>query len=261
MLVEDGRQLFISNLDLRTVTQNRAFILGEDDTRSPTDAEGFALLSRDGVEFFKLFPNATEFTIATAARMSASFPYVLPGVMLPTNPPRRVVDAGYYDNFGINIAASWIFNHMEWIEKNTSGVVVIQIRDGVSEKERKREEAHDGFPSLVSRGLHWLTTPPTGLWHSRMASNAFRNDNLLHLLNDFFLARKLPRGFFSTVAFEFGGGDEVALNFTLTDAEIHAIEKAIAAEAFTDRADALLNWWHARLKSPQGSLSLAEVNA
>ena len=194
MLVEDGRQLFVSNLDLREVTQNRAFILGEDDRRSPSDSEGFGLLSREGVEFFKLFPGATDFSVATAARMSASFPYVLPAVPLPTNPPRRVVDAGYYDNFGIGIAASWVFNHMEWIEANTSGVVVIQVRDGVSEAGRKREEVTDSFPSLVKRGLQWLTTPPAGLWTSRMTSNAFRNDNMLHLLEDFFLARGTPAG-------------------------------------------------------------------
>jgi hypothetical protein len=260
MLVEDGRQLFISNLDLRRVTQNRAFILGEDDRRSPTDPEGYGLLSREGIEFYKLFPGATEFTVATAARMSASFPYVLPGVTLRTNPPRRVVDAGYYDNFGIGIAASWLFNHMDWIRENTSGVVVIQIRDGMSEAGRKREEVFDSFPPLVDRGLQWLTTPPDGLWNSRTASNTFRNDNLLHLLNEFFTAQGFPRGFFSTVAFEFSGGEDVALNFTLAPEEIQAIEAAIEKDSFKDRADSLLNWWYSRLDAPSKPLTLAEVD-
>ncbi len=260
MLVEDGRQLFISNLDLRAVTQNRVFILGEDEKNESTDPEGFRLLSREGVEFFKLFPAATDFTVATAARMSASFPYVLPAVMLPTNPPRRVVDAGYYDNFGIGIAASWIFNHMDWIEKNTSGVVVIQVRDGSSEAERKREVVTDPFPSLVERGLHWLTTPPTGLWNSRMAANAFQNDSLLHLLEDFFIARGLPRGYFATVAFELSGADSVALNFSLTDDEVQAIQAAAESEQFNKRADSLLNWWHARLASPMAAMSLPDLD-
>lgn len=260
MLVEDGRQLFISNLDLLRVTQNRAFILGEDDRRSPTDPYGFGLLSREGVEFFKLFPDATDFTIATAARMSASFPYVLPGVPLRTNPPRRVVDAGYYDNFGIGIAASWLFNHMDWIRENTCGVVVIQIRDGTSEAGRKREEVFDSFPSLIDRGMQWLTTPPDGLWNFRTASNAFRNDNLLHLLNEFFVAQGFPRGFFATVAFEFSGGNDVALNFTLSPDEIQAIEAAIEKDSFKDRAESLLNWWHSRLDAPAKPLTLAEVD-
>ncbi|HJZ58996.1 MAG TPA: patatin-like phospholipase family protein, partial [Gemmataceae bacterium] len=260
MLVEDGRQLFISNLGLRSVTQNRAFVLGESDMEAPTDPAGFALLSREGVEFFKLFPEATEFTVATAARMSASFPYVMPAVSLPTNPPRRVVDAGYYDNFGVGIVASWLFNHMDWIRENTSGVVIVQIRDGVSESGRKREEVPDSFPPLAERGLHWLTTPPAGLWSSRMAANAFRNDNLLHLLNDFFAANGFPRGFFATVAFELSVGDDVALNFTLSETEIAAIRAAIERDAYTLRAESLVNWWHARLATPTEPLSLDEVD-
>lgn len=260
MLVEDGRQLFISNLGLRSVTQNRAFVLGECDLEAPTDREGFALLSREGVEFFKLFPEATSFTVATAARMSASFPYVMPAVSLPTNPPRRVVDAGYYDNYGVGIVASWLFNHMDWVIENTSGVVVVQIRDGVSETGRKREVVTDSFPSLVSRGLQWLTTPPAGLWSSRMAANAFRNDNLLHLLDDFFLAKGLPRGFFATVAFELDQGDNVALNFTLARDEIAAIKQAVEKPGYKRRAEALVNWFHARLGAPNAALSLTELD-
>ncbi len=259
MLVEDGRQLFISNLGLRSVTQNRAFVLGENQTESPTDSEGFGLLSREGVEFFKLFPNATDFTVATAARMNATFPYVLPAVSLPTNPPRRVVDAGYYDNYGVGVVASWLFNHLDWIEKHCSGVVILQIRDGVSEAGRKREEVPDSFPPLVDRGLQWATSPGEGLWSSRMASNTFRNDNLIHLLDDFFLAKGFPRGFFATVAFELSAGDDVALNFTLSDEEIKRIQSDVKKPAFTQRADALLNWWHARLGSPDVALSLPDI--
>jgi hypothetical protein len=260
MLVEDGRQLFLSNLDLHAVTRNRAFILGEEARPGSIDPEGFGLLSREGIEFFKLFPGATDFTVATAARMSASFPYVLPGVPLPTNPPRRVVDAGYYDNFGIGIAASWLFNHLDWIRENTSGVVVIQVRDGVSEGGRKREEVTDSFPPLMARGLHWLTTPMSGLWNSRMAANAFQNDSLLHLLEDFFLAQGLPPSFFATVAFELKVGDGVALNFSLSPDEARAINEATDDEKFNARADALVNWWHARIANPEGKLSLAAVN-
>ena len=61
-------------------------------------------------------------------RMSATFPYVTSAVVLPTDPPRHVVDAGYYDNYGVNLAASWIASHGDWIRRNTSGVLVVQIR-------------------------------------------------------------------------------------------------------------------------------------
>ena len=161
--------------------------------------------------------------------------------------------------YGVGIVASWLFNHMDWVRANTSGVVIVQVRDGVSEKERKREAVHDGFPSLVDRGLQWLSTPLDGLWSARQASNAFRNDNLLHLLDDFFIAKGFPRGFFATVAFELTAGDDVALNFTLSASEITAIRDAVKKPAFTERADALVNWWHARLATPNRPLSLPEI--
>jgi len=45
------------------------------------------------------------FTLQTAARMNAAFPVISPAVDLPTRPPRRVVDAGYFDNYGM--ATRW----------------------------------------------------------------------------------------------------------------------------------------------------------
>ncbi len=62
--------------------------------------------------------------------MNASFPYVTPAVSLPTTEPRRVVDAGYYDNYGVNIASSWLSQDVvqKWVKEQTSGVIVIQIR-------------------------------------------------------------------------------------------------------------------------------------
>ncbi|MCE9565542.1 MAG: patatin-like phospholipase family protein [Planctomycetes bacterium] len=249
MMVEDGRQLFISNLDLSRVVRNSAMILGEvtpPNPLNPPDAKQRRLLSREGMEFFKAFPSATDFRLSTAARMSASFPYVLPAAYLPTNPPRRVVDAGYYDNYGVGIATSWLFNHMQWIEENTSGVVVIQIRDGTSGPSRRRESVSDSFPSTPAAGVHWLTSPARGLWSFRQAAHAFHNDNLLHLLNQFFEARKLPPRFLSTIGFEFPQGDDVALSFTLTEGEREMIHAAATKPEFQSQIGSLLDWWHAQ---------------
>src|SRR5262249_36030608 len=45
--------------------------------------------SRSAVEFFRLFPQSRgRFKLSTAARMSASFPYVSPAGDLPPAPPR-----------------------------------------------------------------------------------------------------------------------------------------------------------------------------
>src|SRR5690348_15616845 len=90
------------------------------------------LYSLTGLEFFKLFPLATDFQVATAVRMNATFPLVSPTVELPTRTRRRVVDAGYYDNYGIQVASAWLQMNREWLVENTSGVLLVQIRDGLS---------------------------------------------------------------------------------------------------------------------------------
>jgi hypothetical protein len=58
---------------------------------------------------------------------------VSPAVNLPTDPPRRVVDAGSYDNYGIQIASAWIRRNNAWLAENISGVVLVQIRDSSSQ--------------------------------------------------------------------------------------------------------------------------------
>ena len=276
MLVEDGRQLLISNLELSQVVRNRGVILGEEHMEklpdgadyyplvanpplagTPPDDRVRRLLSREGIELFKLFPPAHRtFTLATAARMSGSFPYVLPAATLPTDPPRRVVDAGYYDNYGVGIAASWLFTSMDWVRANTSGVVVVQIRDGLSGRDRRREETPDAAPSLLRRGLQALTSPPEGLYNSRFGGNTFRNDNLLHLLGDFFRARGFDRDFFTTVTFEFEGGNDVALNYTLNDGEKSRLEQATRGQGFVSQVAALHRWWHERLRPTENGCGI-----
>jgi hypothetical protein len=66
------------------------------------------------VEFFRLFPKAHDFRVSTAIRMSASFRWVSPAINLPTLPPRRVVDAAYYDNHGVNLSALWLSRLGGW---------------------------------------------------------------------------------------------------------------------------------------------------
>ena len=148
MLVEDGRRLIISNLDLAFAPRNiGALMLDADSSLLRPQINqfgafvdggivpGFDLYSLTAVEFFRLFPDATKFRVGTAARMSATFPVISPAVTLPTSPPRSVVDAGYYDNFGINLVSLWVDlgNIKQWLVENTSGVLILQIRDHASQ--------------------------------------------------------------------------------------------------------------------------------
>jgi hypothetical protein len=123
MLVEDGRRLFISNLDLDSLAS-----VGGGRVGGPPDDRG-PVYSRPGIELLRLIPRASSMQIASVARMNASFPWVSPAAELPTVPRRHVVDAGYFDNFGVSIAVAWIERNLDQIVASTSGVVLIQIRD------------------------------------------------------------------------------------------------------------------------------------
>src|SRR5207253_10764938 len=114
VVIGTGERLLISNLDL-------------DDISTPISATGELYVS-SARQLFRMFPAAQpSFGLHTAVRMNATFPYASPAVSLPTNPPRRVVDAGYYDNYGVNLAAAWAYQYRDWIRREISGLALIQI--------------------------------------------------------------------------------------------------------------------------------------
>jgi len=255
MMVEDGRRLLISNLDMAFATRNVGGLLIEPSSRKierPTIQGGdFDLsiheeddvFSLSAVEFFRLFPEAHDFQVTTAVRMSASFPWVSPAINLPTLPPRRVVDAAYYDNYGVNLAALWLSKMSSWLEANTSGVLVVQVRDKVSQGARTEIDfdrlgtadsvidrlVWHGGSKVIRPGLQALSTPLIGLTNARQWTMAFRNDEQVDL-QDLLFDDQRGRDFFRTVVFECPV--DVSLNWKLT-----AREKAILVGGF-GRADA-----------------------
>jgi len=232
MLVEDGRRLLISNLDLDSITRAEGSLY----TRTEGIHQG--LYSMSAVEFFRLFPDAGGFKLSTAVRMNASFPYVSPAAALPTDPPRRVVDAGYYDNYGIDVAACWLYENHDWIAKNTSGVVLLQIRDAVSQAARTSLGPENDSRSRAwwQPGVQEVTTPLEGAYSALMASMSFRNDEQLRMLSKLFNEKKKDR--LTSIVIECPIPAE--LNWSLTQTEIEAI-RAGAAEQVTDQMLEILN--------------------
>lgn len=84
-----------------------------------------------GVNFNSLFAgqHAQDLHFLSALRMSASFPYITPTITLPSRPAIEIMDAGISDNFGMSDAARFVEVFQDWLEENTSGVVLISIRD------------------------------------------------------------------------------------------------------------------------------------
>ena len=242
MMVEDGRRLLISNLDLAFATRNVGGLLLEPSSRKierpafqggdfdESIHEEDEVFSLSAVEFFRLFPRAGDFQVTTAIRMSASFPWVSPAFNLPTLPPRRVVDAAYYDNYGINLSALWLSKMGPWLQENTSGVLVVQVRDKVSQGARTEIDfdrvgggdtpldrlVWHGGSQLLRPGLQALATPLVGVTNARQWTMAFRNDEQVDL-QDLLFDGLSGRDFFRTVVFECPV--DVSLNWRLTERE------------------------------------------
>jgi hypothetical protein len=114
----DGRRLVISSLPASFMMKPALYVM--DSSFIP-----------DAIDFSSMFREAgpENLRILTALRMSATFPYVLPGVRLPADPAMDVMDAGLRDNYGLETSLRFIDHFREWISSNTGGVVILQLRD------------------------------------------------------------------------------------------------------------------------------------
>jgi len=200
MLVETGQPLLITNLDMDQI---------RDDSYGETAA------------FFDWFPGSRDsFRVKTAVRLNASFPYVAPAAALPTRPYRRVIDAGYYDNYGVDLAVAYLSRPRlrDWIVANCSGVALIEIR---------------AFPfplpetkptGSFARGFQWLTTPLEGLVIARGSTMRFRNRQGLRRLRDAY--REITgRDFLVNAIFEVSS--QTSMSWYLPDRELGEMKKAL----------------------------------
>ena len=248
MLAEDGRRLVISNLDLD-------FLLVQEGPRVGHRKD--VMYSRAGYELARLFPGTLQgFPIRVATRLSASFPYLSPAAVLPTSPRRRVIDAGYWDNYGTSIACGWLEacvsgdpragDLKRWLREHVSGVLLVQIRDAVEARSAdgtdfRLEQRRP--PSEMTRGLEGLTSPATGALSARESAMLFRNDELVELVARRCNAEFWP-GVFSTGAFCFRGN--VSLSWSLTEMEKGKLRRG-ADRAVEQRAKELEAFWKEHL--------------
>jgi hypothetical protein len=118
-IVNDGRKLLISPIGISYLTQN-----------AKTQRINYNKLY-DAVDYSRFFAaqGASRTLFTSVLRMSATFPYISPIVSLPSEPRIEIMDAGLRDNYGLETSLRFIKTFNEWIANNTSGVVIIQIRD------------------------------------------------------------------------------------------------------------------------------------
>jgi len=118
-IVNDGRKMLISPVGVSYLTQN-----------AKTEKTQYNKLF-DAIEYSRVFEkqNAHKTLFTSVLRMSATFPYISPVVSLPTEPRIEIMDAGLRDNYGLETTLRFIKAFNDWIAENTSGIVIIQIRD------------------------------------------------------------------------------------------------------------------------------------
>jgi predicted acylesterase/phospholipase RssA len=117
-IINDGRRLFISSQSTNFLT-------------SSNYSDHQFMNSFENVDIHSLLDNqeTSNIRFTSALRASATFPFVMPMMTLPTFPEVQLMDAGIRDNYGSKTMMLFLHVMEDWIKNNTSGVIVVQIRD------------------------------------------------------------------------------------------------------------------------------------
>lgn len=206
-IVNDGRRLFISSQSLNFMTQNNSKLAGMSSSYENIDIH--QLLRNNNVDNMRY---------TSVLRMSATFPFVLPMVTLPTSPSIQVMDAGTRDNFGVKTSMQWLFALREWIRENTSGILFVQIRD--------TKKMLTGQEIQKVTFLDKFTLPFANVYGNFPRTQDFDQEELLKM---FSVKQEIPMYFVSVNLREFAR-NRISLSFHLTTREKVKIRQAIHTE-------------------------------
>ena len=152
-IVNDGRRLYISAQDISYMTREHSHLAVTPDQRPVR-----------GVEWTRYFEaaDARRLAFSSALRMNATFPYIMPNISLPTEPQIQVMDGGLNDNFGVSDALKFAWVFRDWINRETSGLVLVSIRDTPRERPFRAQSRDSWFSRLIN---------PVGSMYSNWARN------------------------------------------------------------------------------------------
>lgn len=158
-VVNDGRKLYLSAMPVAYMCKSSIYLSRSNDYKLK------------GIEFMRMFEKqqAHDLRFVTALRMSATFPYITPNISLPSTPSMEIIDAGMSDNFGIGDAIRFLHVFKDWIEANSSGVIIVSIRDS----RKQREVLQTRSPSLAGK----LLTPIGSLYSNWDNMQDINNDS------------------------------------------------------------------------------------
>jgi len=185
-------------------------------------------LETDAIDFCSFFKKQKggNLTLLSALRMNSTFPLILPNSVLPTEPETSILDGGALDDLGYEPTFRVLETFKDWINQNTSGVIIIQIRDGA------RHEDDD--MSVEKKDLFTMLTNPFGtIFNNQISNQDFVMDQ------KFGYASEGLKGKVRIISFEYTAEREsqkAALSFHLTQREkedlVRALYREHNAEAF-----------------------------
>jgi hypothetical protein len=218
-VVNDGRRLIISSLPTGYIQFNR-MQLG-----------GLHKSIVENWEYDKLLAsfNPMETRFSSVLRMNATFPYILPMVVLPGSMNFHVMDAGIRDNYGTKTTMEYIHAFKEWIAENTSGVLLVRIRD--------LKKGRTGLgPEHISMADK-LLLPFGNMYGNFPYVQDFNQDELIALSQGVF---EFPLDIISFDLRE-STQEKISLSWHLTANEKKKIRQAIARHYQNGRFDELIN--------------------
>ncbi len=152
----------------------------------------------------------------TALRMNATYPYVLPAVWLPSRPVIDVMDAGLRDNNGQETTLRFLNVFKDWINENTRGVLIIQVRSR-QKGSWNSDYKSGGISEMVTRPFTMLQTN----WF--MLQDYFQDDEITYAQS--FLDSPLHRVAFMYIPEKEQSG--ATLNFHLTANEKKEVRSSL----------------------------------
>ena len=222
-IVNDGRRMIIS-------PQGVAYM-----TKTPVVSEKRNTVMTDAIDFGKIFreQDAMNMKFTTALRMNATYPYILPNVHLPSVPEIEVLDAGFRDNHGITSATRFIHVFKEWILKNTSGVILVQIDT--------KDNINDITPSDED-GLLGSIFNPLGIAGKLLKLQEFEHDTNLGFIFDLLGPDK-----FDVIRFSYHPtkqNEKASMTYHLTEREKQDILNAFYLEENQENLQKLMDILH-----------------
>jgi len=171
----------------------------------------------ENIEFQKFFQeqDAGNIRFTSILRMTATFPYILPAVSLPSKPQIKIMDSGIRDNYGLTTSLKYLYTFREWINENTSGVIILQFRDKFKQYVGKGRNTQ----SLIRN----LTSPLDNVYSNWANVQTFEQDQLLQYASTWY------KGSIEIIPFQLKNdpNHNISLSWHLTNIEKKFIMKSL----------------------------------